>query len=167
MKIKHSGVRERFCRDAKAFLRPRGRGKILNLIDFASKPNSFPCQPYLTLPYLTLLYCTTPLAWVEIQCFALTAYAPVQFDQLPEASWTGFWLPGASWAGFLAPKSLPGGEQGTPRKTNPTVQLFNLISFLEPPGLDSRVLGVPGLDSGFLGAPGLDFVVQFWPGGAS
>ena len=26
----------------------------------------------------------------------------VQFDQLPETSWAGFWAPGASWAGFLS-----------------------------------------------------------------
>ena len=58
---------------------------------------------------------------------------------------------GTSWAGFLAPKSLPGGEQGTPRKTNPTVQLFNLISFLEALGgswAGFRLPGAPGLDYG-------------------
>ena len=48
---------------------------------------------------------------------------------------------------FSSSNKLPGAEQETPRKTNPTVQLFNLISFLKPPGLDSGLLALPGLDS--------------------
>ena len=90
----------------------------------------------------------------------------VQFDQLPEASWAGFWAPGASWAGFLLPSRCQG-ESREPqgKQTLQSVQLFNLINFLEPPGLDSRVMRFPGLDSGFLVAPGLDSSPESSPGG--
>ena len=68
----------------------------------------------------------------------------VQFDPFPEASWAGFWLPGGSWAGFLAPKSRPWGRAGTPpiKQTLQSIQLFSLISFLEPPGLGFLALGI-------------------------
>ena len=51
----------------------------------------------------------------------------------------------------------PSCDLGTPRKKKSfqfssvqfsSVQLFNLISFLEPPGLDSELLALPVLDSG-------------------